>query len=291
MRTIAAAAVAWYVLAALTTPGAQPAQPVVPVVTIDVTVLGRDGRPVPGLTAADFEIKLDDRVAPIRELTYVPATAAMAGAVGPLFDAVTPAVSATYRLTIEPPPTTRPGAEFSLSAIVRRPGVKVSADRRAVALAASSPAPPKAPVPIDEQRKAGIATGRAAQGVPRLRSIGPFLASDLRRFTADSQAQPRPLTGDELPGGTTALTAVLELRPAAGAVSPPDVLVKIDLLAAGDQTPLIERVVTPEPGAGMLVAEAEFPVERLPAGAYSLRATVLSGAAVLGTTSATFTKR
>ena len=246
---------------------------------------------MPGLTTADFEIKLDDRVAPVRALTYVPATAAMAGAVGPAFDAVTPAVSATYRLTIEPPPTTRPGDEFSLSAIVRKPGVKVSSDRRAVALTASSPAPPKAPASIDEQRKGGIATGRAPQGVPRLRLIGPFMASDLRRLTADSQSQPRPMTGEELPGGATALTAVLELYPVAGAVSPPDVLVKIDLLAVGDQTPLIERVVTPEPGAGMLVAEAEFPVERLTAGAYSLRATVLSGTAVLGTTSATFTKR
>jgi hypothetical protein len=385
----------WCVLAAVSTPAGGQPQAATPVVTIEVTVLTQDGRPVPGLTTADFEIKLDGRVEPIRDLAYLQVSEKMAGAVGPTFDAVTPAVSSVYRLVIHAPSSTAPGREFAVGARVLKPGVSVLANGRAVAaLPGSAPAPATAAKPsvanavsIDEQLKAAIATGRALQGVPiaigralrrapdprqvsidvdveipssakgpvtavfgvvdaagairngrkeveaapdgspyrlsfslsvapgtyklrlavadaagavgaresivdaRLAAMGPFTASDLLRFTAGAGGQPRSLTAQDLPGSATALTAALELYPVAGAVVPADVLVKIDLLTAGDQTPVIERVVTPEPRDGMLVAEAEFPLGRLTTGAYSLRATVLSGAVVLGTTSATFAKR
>jgi VWFA-related protein len=59
----------------------------VSLVTVDVTVLDADGRPVPGLTAADFEVRLNNRVQPIRAVTYVQVAQTMAGAVGPSFDA------------------------------------------------------------------------------------------------------------------------------------------------------------------------------------------------------------
>ena len=39
-------------------------------VVIDVTVLDHDGRPVPGLTADDFEVKLDGRARPVKAVTY-----------------------------------------------------------------------------------------------------------------------------------------------------------------------------------------------------------------------------
>jgi VWFA-related protein len=45
----------------------------VTLVTIDVTVLDREGRPVPGLTAADFQVKLNGRVQPVRALSYLEA--------------------------------------------------------------------------------------------------------------------------------------------------------------------------------------------------------------------------
>lgn len=46
----------------------------VTLVTIDVTVLDNDGRPVPGLTAEDFEVKLDGKVQPVRAVAYVRAS-------------------------------------------------------------------------------------------------------------------------------------------------------------------------------------------------------------------------
>jgi hypothetical protein len=377
------AGVAWFLIAAVVTNGGQHAQTSVndgtPLVTIEVSVVARGGRPVPGLTAADFEVKLDDRVAPIRAVTYLQVADKMTGAVGPSFDAVTPAVSAVYRLTIDVPPNTNPGREFSLSAIVRRPGVSVFANRRAVAAVpgtavaaatAPRPAPVKTAPSTEEQLRSAIATGRTLQGVtiamdrtlrrasdrgqvaidveveipssvkgpitlafgvvdatgavrsgrkevPAASDGSPYRLSfslpvapgtyKLRLAAADAAgavgaqesivdarlAAMGPFTTSDLLQSRDGarLATVLELYPIAGAAVPADVVVKIELAAAGNQTPEIERLVTPEPRDGMLVAEAEFALDKLTAGAYAVRATVISGATVLGTASAAFTKR
>jgi hypothetical protein len=119
-------------------------------------------------------------------------------------------------------------------------------------------------------------------GNARLHRLGPLLASDLVRWTWDSSDRPLPAL-DEIPAGGL-MRMSLELYPVAGAATPPDVLVKMEF--AG-----IERIVTPESRDGKLVADAEFPLDAVPAGTYAMQATVLSAGAPLGTVSSTLIKR
>src|SRR5690242_18050778 len=47
----------------------------VTLVSVDLTVLDKDGRPVAGLTADDFQIKLNGRLQPVRTIDYIQAPA------------------------------------------------------------------------------------------------------------------------------------------------------------------------------------------------------------------------
>ena len=351
-------------------------------VTIDAVVVDAAGRPVTRLGADSFRVELDGQRRPIVTITYIPGGAPMAGAIGPLFDAVT-AATPVYRLVVQPPDGTAAGREFTVAVTVDSPGVKVQVPQRVAAapvtvtgtLSASVSGTTKS---TEERLRDLLATGRAEHSVPirvaramtmrgvdsskvtlhlgmyidgkavkppltpligsvdergrvqtglvplerehdtyivnvalslepgdykvrfavvdaagalgaieltgraQLHAMGPLLASDLIRWTWDSGDRPMPAL-DDIPAGGT-LTMSLELYPAPGAAAPPDVLVKMEL--AG-----IERIVTPDARDGKLVADAEFPVDRLAAGTYSIRATVSSAANTLGTVSRTVVKR
>lgn len=125
----------------------------------------------------------------------------------------------------------------------------------------------------------------------QLTTMGPLLASDLLRWTIDANGR-RPFLLEELPADIATIGATLELYATSSAPPPADLLVKMELAETGPSaSTLIERIVTPEARDGALVADAEFPLERVVKGAYLLRASVMSGASRLGIVSATLVRR
>jgi hypothetical protein len=130
---------------------------------------------------------------------------------------------------------------------------------------------PVAPGPYKLRVAAADASGVVAaieSGVDaRLTALGPLQASGIG-------VQP-------LGGGGRRVLAGIDLYPAAGA-APADLVVKMALLSPSGDV-VVERVIVPEEDHDALRAEAEFALDRLPSGVYTVRVTVLSGTTVLGT--------
>ena len=125
-----------------------------------------------------------------------------------------------------------------------------------------------------------------------LATIGPFRASDLLRWSAGADSQPRPLMFDELPSGASRVGATLELYMPSGAAAMPDLLVKMTFGPSETGAPAaIERIVTPEAREGALEQKPSSRWNVWASGTYLLRAVVQSGSTILGTASATVIKR
>ena len=119
-----------------------------------------------------------------------------------------------------------------------------------------------------------------------LAAMGPFTVSDLQTTWIDQaekeQSQfPGP---QDLPSTAKAINVALDLYATAGA-APRDVLVKMEFGPAG-QPSSIERVVVPVSENGVFRVDAQFPLERVAPGTYSVQATVLVDGMVIGTKAA-----
>jgi VWFA-related protein len=119
-----------------------------------------------------------------------------------------------------------------------------------------------------------------------LAAMGPFTASDLQTTWIDQAEQeqgqfPGP---QELPSTAKALNVALDLYAIAGA-APRDVLVKMEFGPAG-QPSSIERVVVPVNDNGVFRVDAQFPLERVAPGTYSVQVGVLVDGMVIGTKTA-----
>ncbi len=119
-----------------------------------------------------------------------------------------------------------------------------------------------------------------------LAAMGPLAASDLHTTWIDQAEQeqsqfPGP---QELPATAKALNVALDLYATAGA-APRDVLVKVAFGPAG-QAASIERVVVPVNESGVFRVDAQFPLDRVAPGTYTVQATVLVDGMVVGTKAA-----
>jgi len=112
-------------------------------------------------------------------------------------------------------------------------------------------------------------------GTAELSKLGPFLASDLLTLAIDAGGKAQFFALDEVPAGAVALGATIELYAAAAGQTAGDVQVHIALM---DGAATVEDSdVKPAVAGGALQASAQFPLASLPAGEYTLKATVLVG--------------
>lgn len=190
-------------------------------------------------------------------------------------------------------PESVPGPVVAMFGLVDTMGKVLQAGRKDVAstsggayqLAFPIPAPPG-----DFRLRFAVADaqgniGSVEQPVKvQLLHIGGFSASDLLATWAGADRQSRFLALETLPDGATTLNASLELY-ADDPANAPDVIVRMALLPAGSQTPIVEREIVPRMSGETSIASTELPVAKLNAGSYLIRATVVERGIAVGTVS------
>jgi hypothetical protein len=149
------------------------------------------------------------------------------------------------------------------------------------------------PVPPGDYRvRFAVADGEARVGsvqtnlTAALNHVGPFLASDLLTGWSGAANTPEFLALERVPATATHLLSSLEIYPAPGESLPADVSVRFELVSANEA--VVDDVnASLSTVTGALHADGQFPLQALPAGSYTLRASVFRGSTLVGTITAT----
>jgi VWFA-related protein len=116
-----------------------------------------------------------------------------------------------------------------------------------------------------------------------LDQLGRFRASDLLTMWTVADGVPHFLALDMLPKTATNLRVSLELYPPTDL--PASVTVRLAIVPEGASDPIMQHDLVPSNHEGRLSVTGDVPVSSLPAGAYTLRATVLDGGTEVGSIS------
>ena len=114
-----------------------------------------------------------------------------------------------------------------------------------------------------------------------LDALGPFTASDVILMAEDASGRAQP-AAIELAPGTRSVQAGIELYGRPGAAEAGDVNVLMSVTSDDPRQPALEQDIVPVREGEILRAAAAFPVTELPAGRYTVRATVLVDGKAVG---------
>jgi VWFA-related protein len=134
------------------------------------------------------------------------------------------------------------------------------------------------------------ATGSVGSVETKVRAVlapmGPFVASDLLTGWNVGNGPTQFLALEQLPPSATRMFSVIELYPNGSAPPPSDVRVTFSILTP-DGMPVDDRDAIPTNVEGVLRAEAPFDLQLVPAGPYTIRATVKVAGTAVGTATTT----
>ncbi|HUL71857.1 MAG TPA: VWA domain-containing protein [Vicinamibacterales bacterium] len=139
----------------------------------------------------------------------------------------------------------------------------------------------------DRDGRVGAVEESVAAELPQ---AGPFLVSDLLTTWTVADGPAHFLALDTLPKTATNLRVSLELYPQAAAAGRDPVSVRLTIIPDGETDPIMAHDLVPSSQNGRLSVTGDVPVTSLPAGAYTIRATVLAAGAPVGWVSKTLRK-
>ncbi len=157
----------------------------VSLITIDVSVFDKDGKPVPGLTADDIEIKLNGKAQPIRALVFVDAAKTVAAEASPAASRVTMPAPPPAAATAVPDDNAPRRTISNLTAGAAAPLSPAPAPPAAVAPRPASPAESRVFILLVDDLSFPATRGKAMFAAAQ-RFLDRVPAADLIGFTTTS---------------------------------------------------------------------------------------------------------